>query len=425
MKNSIKNICKIVFFFWTICLVMQSCAEDSGLKPARVGEKPDKLTNIQFKSIPGGAILSYDLPKNTDLRYVKAIYSLKSGVERIAKASIFDNKIRVDGFATEGKYTVKLQAVSLGEVESDPSTVEIQVNTPRYILVAQGFKDEENLYGTFGGLNLHYFNEDRNNLVITVLRKNNLNRWDGIDTVYTKEEQGIFRIRGELPTTNTYGVVVRDQWDNVSDTIVSVITPIEETRLTKDYLKIFPMRAYTDAYTDGDFIRNWASQAGSADMISAFTDRSGSNLGNLWWGKGAPIPFSFTLDLGANVLLSRLKMWARNDNERLLFQATHVKEFEVYGSNNPNPNGAWDVWEKIGTFESSRPSGLPFGTNPTVEDIAYAKAGEDFEIDSENNKTYRYMRIKVLCTWNQVREAPIENPLTVSIAEFEIFGQIK
>ncbi len=423
-----KNMGSKIWIFATLCitsLCLLSCSEDIGISPKRQGEKPDPLTNLTFESIAGGAIISYDLPTTEDLRYVKAVYTLNNGTERIAKSSIYDNKIKVDGFASEGEYTIQLFAVSLGEVESEPSQLTIKANIPKYRVIADGFKSENNLYGTFGGLNLLFKNETKENLVLTVYRKAENNQWIGLDTSYTNAENGIFRIRGELPVESEYGITVRDQWDNISDTIIRKITPIEESMITKDMLKIFGMREYSESYKDGDFIRNWSSQGGSADMLTGFTDRTGTNMQKQWWGKGAPIPFSFTLDLGASVKLSRLKMWGRNDNQNLLFQATHVKEFEVYGSNDPNPNGSWDVWEKIASFEGHRPSGLPFGANPTAEDIAYAKEGEDFEFDSEINNTYRYIRIKVICTWNGIREAPIENPFTVAISELEIYGQIK
>jgi hypothetical protein len=106
------------------------------------------------------------------------------------------------------------------------------------------------------------------------------------------------------------------------------------------------------------------------------------------------IPAPFTFDTGVSTKLSRFKMWQANDR---LYQKESAKTFEVWGSNSPNPNGSWDSWTKLLTCESIKPSGSPVGTN-TAEDIAYAKAGEDFTFPATVAK-YRYLRFKMLTNW--------------------------
>jgi hypothetical protein len=115
-------------------------------------------------------------------------------------------------------------------------------------------------------------------------------------------------------------------------------------------------------------------------------------------------------------------MWGRKDNYALLYQATHVKEFELYGSNAPNADGSWDSWTFIGAYEGIRPSGLAFGVNATAEDQDYARQGEDFEVQWDDPDGFRYYRIRVLSTWNGIREQPWANTLTVAIAELKFFG---
>lgn len=158
-------------------------------------------------------------------------------------------------------------------------------------------------------------------------------------------------------------------------------------------------------------------------LFDGFDAQPFYNTGKQWWGKAAPVPLQFTMDLGKKVQLSRIKMWGRNDNYSLLFQATHPKEFEVYGSNSPAADGSWDSWTYIGTYEGVRPSGLAFGVNATAEDQEYARKGEDYEVDWELPGGFRYIRIKINCTWNGIREQELGNALTVAISELKLFGK--
>ena len=102
----------------------------------------------------------------------------------------------------------------------------------------------------------------------------------------------------------------------------------------------------------------------------------------------------FTIDLGAETPLTRIKMWQATDR---LYAKENVKKFEVYGSNNPNADGSWDSWTLLLAAESYKPSGQPVGQN-TEEDVAYGTSGENFNMP-EGTASYRYLRIKMLENW--------------------------
>ncbi len=104
-----------------VCVLPLSCSDDLEPSPSRQGNKPDPITSYTVKSIAGGAVITYELPDNSDLRYVKAAYRLSDGSLRENKASVYHNSILVDGFAEAGEYEVDLIAVSVGEVNSDPT----------------------------------------------------------------------------------------------------------------------------------------------------------------------------------------------------------------------------------------------------------------------------------------------------------------
>ncbi|RDC57337.1 hypothetical protein DU508_09220 [Pedobacter chinensis] len=109
---------------------------------------------------------------------------------------------------------------------------------------------------------------------------------------------------------------------------------------------------------------------------------------------GSGMPQSFSFDIGEEVQLDNFRLWQR---ENALYDVGNLKVFEVWGSNNPNPNGSWDSWTKLQTFTSFKPSGLPRGQNSDA-DKTFAQAGEKFTFPANISK-FRYLRFKVLETW--------------------------
>jgi len=342
----------------------------------------------------------------------------------VSKASMYDNQVFVQGYAEIGEHDVQLVAVSVGDVESEESTIRIKTGKPNYIKLAESFQSDEFFYSTFGGVNVKYTNEDASNIILSVFKFDETeNEWQVLNQTYTKAKEGIIRVRGEDAEPIKFAVVVRDQWGNVSDTIQRVLTPQEEFEI-KELLIYNGITAYSDMNRNGDYIANYNAQSNTAAMqVSLFDGDGHPTQAKQWWGKAAPVPFQFTLDARRKAQISRVKMWGRNDNNSLLFQATHPKEFELYGSNAPSSDGSWESWTLLGTFEGVRPSGLAFGTNANAEDIEYARKGEDFEVNWSEPGGFKYFRIKINCTWNGVREQPLGNALTVAISELKLFGK--
>ncbi len=106
------------------------------------------------------------------------------------------------------------------------------------------------------------------------------------------------------------------------------------------------------------------------------------------------VPCWFTIDAGESVSLSRVKIWQANDR---LYEKESVRTFELYGSDNPNPDGSWDSWTLIGSYTSVKPSATGVGSN-TPLDVDYATTGEDFFAPAGTPKA-RYYRFKLLSNW--------------------------
>lgn len=106
------------------------------------------------------------------------------------------------------------------------------------------------------------------------------------------------------------------------------------------------------------------------------------------------IPSWFTFDTGVSSTLKRFKTWQASDR---LYIGESIRKFEIWGSNDPHPDGSWESWTKLMNGESVKPSGLPVGQN-SAADIAYAKAGEGYVLP-EGLPKFRYIRFKLLQNW--------------------------
>lgn len=113
---------------------------------------------------------------------------------------------------------------------------------------------------------------------------------------------------------------------------------------------------------------------------------------------GTGFPQWFTFDLGAKVKLTRMKIYQRGLAATRLYHGGNVKKFEIWGSNDPNPDGSWGSWTLLLKGESKKPSGSPPG-ELTQEDIYYALAGEEY-IFRDSIPAVRYIRFKTLENWD-------------------------
>lgn len=380
------NILKIKILHYTLSisfLLLYSCVDTLEPAPSRTGNKPSPLINYQVQSIAGGAIITYDVPNDPDIRYVKAVYKLADGSVRENKASIYKNSITVDGFTSAGEYEVDLVTVAVGEVESDPKKIKITTQTAPFIKTLESINTADNIKPTFGGLQFSFKNETQAPLIIHVLTKNENGHWETAKNFYTKLLEGTFNVRGYESIEREFAIYISDRWNNKSDTIIAKLTPVYEVMIDKSLFKTYNLP--TDTYTAHNSFF-------STQVLWDGNNRVESTIFHTAPGTG--IPQHFTFDMGVPAMLSRFLMYSRLNHE---YRFNHPKVFELWGSNSPNPDGSWESWTLLGTYNSIKPSGLPLNEF-TADDITYARAGEEFNIENQQ-EPFRYLRWRTLDTW--------------------------
>lgn len=357
---------------------------------------PPPVTNINVVPGPGSAAITYDVPDDPNLLYVKALYEIREGVYREAKTSFYMDTLHLEGFGDTETYQVKIFSVGKNEKESLPVTADV---TPLKSPVQSAFESLE-LSATFGGVRISFENSAKANLIIGVLiDTTGYKTWATVTDFYTSAEEGTFSVRGYDATEKEFAVVLKDRWSNRSDTLIQPVVPLFDELVDRNNIR--PLVLPNDAVVLGP----------NNDVSKMFDGMKAGNVDVYGSTNAASFPQWFTFDFGEKVIISRFKSYQRI--APFTYGLSAVKAFEIWGSNDPQSDGSWDSWELLGQFESFKPSGLPF-PQYTDEDVNYAGIqGEDFEFD-DLQPAYRYIRFKTLETWDMGGQ--------VAIAELEIWG---
>ncbi len=381
----------ILSFIW-------SCKEEERGQYPLDNIAPGKISNPVVENIPGGSVISYEIPADDDLLYVKVIYKLDNGTVMEQKASAYANKIKVEGLGESKKQIVSLIAGDRSKNESQPVEVEIHpLEAPIF-----GILESVNITNDFGGVLVTWENPTKAEVILTIAAwDDEENKYLEVENFYTNAGVGRGNLRGYPAEEIIFGVYVRDKWGNHTDTVSGTYFPLFEEELDK-----------------GKFAR-WNPPG------IPYANYSSWHIEAMWNGLGplvnpgfmgpttGSIPANFTFDMGQLAKLSRIKIYQRC-NAAQTYTAGNIRRFRLYGSDHPGVSDDPSTWVFMGEYESYKPSGLPVG-QITDEDQAFALAGEDHNMDLASPPV-RYLRFEVLRTWG--------GAVNYVIQEIEIFGDI-
>ena len=362
-----------------------SCSEENNREPVTSDSNvPGQVSNVRVECFPGAVKLTYDMPGGQSLSYVKAECEI-NGTVRQAKSSSYVNHLTLEGFADTSVYTINLYSVNRSEIASEPVTIQAKPLLPSFLDVFNNIQ----LFDDWGGATVLFENPSEADLAITVIHVDSTGFWNEGETLFTNKNQGSFSLRGMPAKETTFGVYIRDRWNNTSDTLVKVLVPFFEKQL--DRTKFREVRLPTDTSNDPGQ-PEWT-------MPNIWDGNIAQKNTNQWGGfltaTNAVLPNWFTFDMGAveGAKLSRFRLWHRNTTTYAYYQR-NIKKFELYGSMNPNPDGSWDdSWTLLLDEEVIKPSGLPLG-QATVEDLETVNEGIEFSFPLDV-PFVRYIRMKV------------------------------
>jgi len=366
-----------IFLPIILCFILFSCGdEETFWQQPLDSTAPGAVSDVKVINTPGGAILTYKLPQDPDLLYVKAEYQLKEGVSSEVRASLYADTLKIEGFGDTSERTVKIIAVDRSRNESPAVETTINPEVPPVTTIAQNME----LLADFGGVHGYWSNSTRADISAVILMKDENKEYSPIETFYSSVIDGDGAIRDMDTIPGDFGIYIQDRWENRSDTLFSTITPLYETEFDKNKFRTVTLPGDAPIYPGWGISNIWNG--------SAYSGLSTSGGTGIW-------PHSITFDLGVLGRISRLRLFQRL--EPYIFAEGNLRIFSVWGCETLDPSGSWDSWTKMMDCESIKPSGQELGKN-TDEDIAVAKNGEDFVCPPTAPKV-RYLRINVTRTW--------------------------
>ena len=388
-----------------ILLFLVGCSGDYQLGlPPQHGNPPPPPVVVGVENLNGAAIIHFKAPVQYDILAITATYEINN-VERVVRTSIFNNTLKVEGFGRAGEHTVLLRTVDNSRNESEPVSVTINPLAPPIELIFETL----DVVDSFGGISVSWENANRNNIMVSVFAKDEFGLWGNLHNFFSSEMYGRGTIRGLDTLETAFRVQLRDRWDNFSDILEVVRTPLFEEHLPRSrFREVTPLPR--DAPTLGAMAvsRIWNGNVTVADQI--------------WHSQNMPEPGWFvTFDMGQLAQLSRFRIWQRRGvNHQFTFQHNNLYRYTVYGAEEitleMRLSGCRDGWTRLVDVVSHRPSGHPPGNLVlTDEDREFANHGEEIEIPIEAPPV-RFIRIFMAETWGQ--------GYTYQIQQIDFYGQI-
>ena len=400
MRNMKWKFLKPFFILATAFLMVVACSKNEDIGPLEQNTTPPgQVSNVSVENLPGKAKVKYTLPPDQDLLYVKAQYSLENGKKMEVKSSYYSNSMVLEGFAGTTDREIKLYSVNRSEVESEPVTVTV---SPLEAPIWEVYRSLE-VKPDFGGVHVQAENEDNADVAILLMEKNDQGDWE-IDpnSVYTSTTEISKSIRGMDTLKREFAVTVRDRWLNYTDTLYTEFSPLYETAIPKSGYSgiILPGDAPQHPSTplsglwDGE-IMNWPKV-----FLTQSTYTEGNHM--------------FTFDIGVEAKLSRVVIWDYPEyyNDRTYYYLAAMRKFQIYGTDELDPSGDLSSWTLLGTYEETKPSGLPYGQQNN-EDYQAAVSGFSWNIPLDAPKV-RYLRIVNLENWSGTRN--------LAIGELQVYG---
>jgi hypothetical protein len=388
----------VIFFLLIIAVSITACKEDDDRGQFAIDSiPPGVVTNVTVQNEKGFSIVSYSNPLDEDLLYVEANYVNSLGNQSIVRASAYSNSMKLNGFLRSKTHKVKLFAVDKSFNKSEIVEAEIEpLDNPMFDILSS-----MNFNAVFGGVGLQWENTVEQEVVVEFLTHDvENNTYSNYKNFYTKAPELDVKVRGLEAVESQFGVVVRDEFGQRTDTTFFSLTPLFEEEIDSEKFRQMPHNPDFDTKSYSMSFSSLFNREAGGESYSIF----GSGIGKVY----------FTMDFGEEIKLSRFKMWSRNDFTYAHSQPRHIVLVGTNDEDVANDPYSESGWTEIGEWYDEKPSGNPASTAPTDEDKSYFNAGMDFEVDVAAG-TYRYIRFVTLESWGKTDR--------MWLAELRFWGQ--
>jgi hypothetical protein len=393
-----KQINKIVLFSIFAVATFFSCTADKDLDT----KAPEIVTNITVTPTNGGGIISYSLPTDADILYVKAVYTNSQGEAVFRVSSKYTGTIEVNGLNQTTPLKVKLYVIDESENSSEAAEIEFTPLESFIFLVQESVEITPDL----GGVKITWDNIASKTVFVYVHILDGIN--ETIRILSSNNEQELRFIRGLGPTEITISIKVEDFDGNITELEdKGSYTPLFEEKIDKSSWSLVSGQSINGNAYEGRTVNFWDDVVDTVETDSdnsyfiATRDNNGGSLN---------FPLDIVIDLNKNVKIQRFIVWQRaywynGGGVTYHYQEENLKSFNLYASTDAQ------TWNLLGQFDI----GDPRDGSGNIPATAFQEAidGHEFSL-SDTSEAFRYLKFEITSNYGSTQ-------ITVG-SEITLFG---
>ena len=375
MKTLIK---KITFSILFVTLIF-SCSKNENVDTT----PPGILSDISVVPTNGGGIISYSLPSDNDISYVRAEYTNSQGEDVFRVSSRYNNSIEINGLNQTTPIQVRLYVVDENENVSEEVEIEFTPLESFIYLVQQSIEISPDL----GGVKITWENIASKTVFVYVHILNGTN--ETIRILSSDNAQESLFIRGLDAVEMTFSTKVEDFDGNITDLqVVGNYTPLFEEKIEKNTWTLIASQSINGNAYEGRTVNFWDD---IVDTVETDSDNSYFIATRENNGGSLNFPLDIVIDLNKNVKIKRFKIWQRaywyqGGGVTYHYQEENLKSFNLYASNDAQS------WDLLGEFDI----GDPRDSAGNIPATAFQEAidGHDFTLDNTSEQ-FRYLKFSI------------------------------
>lgn len=388
----LKNTYKFVLLT-VLALLGFSCSNDDDSGDTT---PPGILSVIEVIPTNGGGIITYDLPNDDDISYVKAVYTNSLGKEVSKVSSKYNNTIEIFGLNQTTPVDVKLSVFDESNNESSKVPVSFSPLESFIFLVQESIS----VNADFGGVNINWENmeektvfvyvhiNDGNSEEVRILSSKKMNETifvGGLDAIPYEISTKVEDFNGNITSIESKGNY----------------TPIFEEVIAKDSWSLIANLSINGNAYEGETVNFWDD---IIDTVETDADNSYFIINRDDNGGALNFPMDIVIDLNKNVQVRRFKVWQRafwyqgpTPIQPYYYQSENLKTFDLYSSNDKN------TWELLGQFDIGFGDSNGDGTGSILsEKIDEATNGHNFILDGVS-APFRYLKFSITSNYGSTR----------------------
>ena len=361
-------------------LVLLGCNENEN----QDSTPPGSLTIESVTPTNGGGILTYSLPNDSDILFVRAEYTNSLGNDVYRVSSLHNNSIEIDGLNQNTPISIRLFVIDENENISEPTYVEF-TPLPSFIYLVQ---ESISISPTLGGVNIQWENIAEKTVYVHLHIVNTGE--EEIRILSSDKEFENISVRGLESVEMTFLTKVEDFDGNITDLEEkATISPLFEEMIDKSTWTLMSQLSVDGNAWEGETDNFWDDIVDTAETNadnSYFIIWRDANGGALNW------PLDIVINLNKNVKIHRLKVWQRafwyNGPTGIpyYYQEENIRSFDLYASENSQD------WILLGQYDIGDPSDQD--GNIPQDFIDAAANGHDFDLEGVSDK-FRYLKFSI------------------------------